>query len=229
MATILSLLLRPRFPQVRCLAYSSVSAIFSRELAEESEAFVASCTLGKDFFGRLNWHSAKKTRDQLLDVIRRSKASKSAILLSLVRPRRLDDLLYSPDEVPYDSDREDLKARLETLSKLEEHELDQTRMFMPGRIIYLEKTHTETTSNGCGVIQQNRAKYVATRLRDREQIQDVQITSRCILDHLPDYLMIKLRQALDRELTDYFNEKKHRLVVGSEPSQSGLPPQRVEV
>ena len=194
---------------MRCLAYSCVSAIFSRDLAEESKEFITSCSLGKDIFGRLSWHSAKKLRDQLLDVIRRSKASKGTIMMSLFRPKRLDELLYAPDEVPDEIERQELASRIARMGKAEDHLLDQTLMFMPGRIMYFEKTHTEVV-RGC-LRNTTRSTYAPTWINDREKIQEVQISSRLILDHMPDYLMKVLRQALDKELTEHLNRQKRVL------------------
>ncbi len=102
MASILTVLLRPRFPQIRCLAYSCVSGIFCRELAEEASEYITSCTLGKDIFGRLSWHSAKELREKLLDALRRSKANKATILMSIFRKNvSIDDLIYPPDNVRF--------------------------------------------------------------------------------------------------------------------------------
>ena len=184
MAAILSLLLRPRFPTVKCLSYSCVSAIFSRELAEESQEWITSCTVGKDIFGRLSWHSAKALRNQLLDVIRRSKASKPRILLSLLSRRGvpIDELIYPPDSVPDELPRRDLQARIDRLREQDDHDLDRTRMFMPGRIIYLEKTHTALRRGW--LRNYGHGEYTAVWLEDRAAIQEVQISSRLILDHM---------------------------------------------
>jgi hypothetical protein len=184
MAAIVSLLLRPRFPQVKCLAYSCVSAIFSRELAEESQEWINSCTLGKDIFGRLSWHSAKGLRDKLLDVIRRSKASKPTILLSLLKRKGvpIEDLIYASDEVPDELPRRAIATRLERLKVLDETDLDKTRMFMPGRIIYLEKTHTEVKRGW--IRNYSKSTYTPVWVEDRAAMQEVQISSRLILDHM---------------------------------------------
>ena len=184
MAAILSLLLRPRFPQIKCLAYSCVSAIFSKELAEESQEWITSCTLGKDIFGRLSWHSAKGLRDKLMDVIRRSKASKSKILLSVLSLKGvpIDQLIYPDDEVPDELPRRLIAERIARLNAVEETDLDKTRMFMPGRIIYLEKTHTEVKRGW--IRNYTKSSYSPVWVEDRAAMQEVQISSRLILDHM---------------------------------------------
>ena len=184
MASILSLLLRPRFPQIKCLAYSCVSAIFSRELAETSSEWIYSCNVGKDMFGRLSWHSARDLRDQLLDVLRRSKTSKAKIFYSLIRPRGvpIDELLYQRDEVPDDPIRNEIQQKIDSLKATKDHHLDHVHMYMPGRIMYFEKTHTEI-KRGC-LFSTVKCGYQPSWIEDRAEIQQILISTRLLLDHM---------------------------------------------
>lgn len=198
MAAILSLLLRSRFPQVQCLAYSCVSAIFSEQLAEESKEWITSCTVGKDIFGRLNWTSAKFMRDHLLDVLRRCKVSKEKVIRSIFwRKLVLDDLLYSPEEVPQaDSFRTDVQ---EHITRMQEQDLsnpiEKIPMYMPGRIIYMEKTQTEVQPGNC-CAPTTKSTYQGVWVEDRSQLKDVQISSRLLLDHMPDFVARVLEESL---------------------------------
>ena len=185
MASILTVLLRPRFPQVRCLAYSCVSGIFSRELAESAGEYITSITLGKDVFGRLSWSSAKQLREELLDVLRRSKANKAQILLAMFqRNVNIRDLIYAPSEVPDDLIRKEVQARIERFRVEDPNNiLDRIKMYMPGKIMYLEKTHTEVKSN-CFCTTRTKHNYSFVWILDRSEIQHVEISSRLILDHM---------------------------------------------
>jgi hypothetical protein len=72
-ASILSLMLRPRFPGLRCIAFSPPGCIFDRRLADASAAWISSPFVGKDMVPRSSWHNLVILRGQMLDVLRRSK------------------------------------------------------------------------------------------------------------------------------------------------------------
>ena len=186
MAAILTLLLRPRFHQVRCLGYSSVSAIFSRELAEQSVEWMNSCTLGKDVFGRLSWHSAKQLREELLDVLRRCKVNKAMVLLSLFK-RNVDinKLIFSPEDVPSnDPVREDVQKLIDQLKIEDENSiLDRVKMFMPGRILYIEKTHS-VSQHACFPWNKSKGSFTFKWILKRDEIQHIEVSSRMIRDHM---------------------------------------------
>jgi len=190
MASILSLLLRPRFPQVECLAYSCVSAIFSRRLADESAQWITSVTMGKDIFGRVSWHSAKALRDRMLDVLRRSKTNKQTVLLSLFFHHDMDSLLYPPDRVPDDAFRRDVLDKMKLLQREDaDSTLDTVRMFMPGRVLYLEKTHTTILGRRWLGGTRKHSSYAPVWVEDRAALQDVQVSTMLIADHMPGALL----------------------------------------
>lgn len=121
----------------------------------------------------------------MLDVLRRSKTSKFNIIYSLISPRKiaLKELLYAPDEVPDEPARRAILERIEQLKASHDPHLDSVRMYMPGKIIYFEKTHTEVTNKRC-FGSNKKGRYQPVWVHDRAEMQQVQLSSRLVLDHM---------------------------------------------
>ena len=80
-ACIFSILLRERYPDLRCFCYSPTGALLNEAAAEFTEDFVTSVTLGNDLVARLNVPNTHKLKDDLVRVIESSKKPKCRILL----------------------------------------------------------------------------------------------------------------------------------------------------
>ncbi len=110
-------------------------------------------------------------------------------------------------------ERKEIQARIERFRVEEDTRLDKYRMFMPGNIMYLEKTHTEVAKGCC--LNKTKSVYTPVWILDRSEIQDIQISSRLILDHMPDYLQSMMKAALEREITAHLNGAKRIMSAGS--------------
>lgn len=212
MAAILAVLLKEEFPQVRALGYASASAVSSKELSESCVDYVSSMTTGKDIFGRLSWWSLTNLRERVLNTLRRCKVNKFTILTSFFRPNfRARDYLYSEDEVPQDdSERKRVQEWIERFRDnfpvKQDPEasalllpIQRIPMFMPGKVFYLEKKQTELEQqpgNRRCCLPRKTFKYQATQVTDRAEMQNIQVTSRLILDHMPSHLVYAINQCL---------------------------------
>ena len=166
----------------------------------------------------------------MLDAIRRSKTNKFKILTSLIDPRGVPvrDLLYAPDEVPDEPARQAMQGRINRLKASQDDPLDKVRMFMPGRIVYFEKTHTEVIKRRI-ICSQSKSRYQPVWIHDRAEMQQVQLSSRLVLDHMyvfhdttiknkaltlifasnrPDFLLRVIQDSLNQELVRQVNMQK---------------------
>lgn len=92
-ASILSLLLKPTYNHIRCIAYSCPGCVFDLELANKTKEWIITPFLGKDLVVRANFQNLKLLRIQLLESIRKAKVDKLTIMKSLVKNTHADDLM----------------------------------------------------------------------------------------------------------------------------------------
>lgn len=80
-ASLLSVLLKPIYPDLKCFAYSNPS-VLSTHATPYCEDFIVSVVLGKDVVPRMTGTSASVLRDDLASVIRRCSLPKYRVLMS---------------------------------------------------------------------------------------------------------------------------------------------------
>lgn len=79
-AALLSLLLRPYFPRVRCYAFSPPGALVSPDLARVMEGWVTTVVVGKDMVPRMSLATLTGLLGELVDYTSRCKVSKNTLL-----------------------------------------------------------------------------------------------------------------------------------------------------
>lgn len=101
-ACILSILLREKYPNLRCFCYSPTGALLNEAAAEHTESFVTSVTLGKDLVARMNVPNTHQLKNDLVRVIEACEKPKCQVLfegcletLSTCFGGRLDELYSS--------------------------------------------------------------------------------------------------------------------------------------
>ena len=80
-ACIMSILLREKYPDLRCFCYSPTGSLLNEAAAIFTEDFVTSVTLGEDLVARLNVPNTHKLKDDLVRVIESCHKPKCRILL----------------------------------------------------------------------------------------------------------------------------------------------------
>lgn len=104
-ATLLAVLLRPRFPSCRAVVFSPPAAVTTAECAASLSGFVTSVALGNDIIPRASELALRRLRDDLLAALAASKKCKAAItarsLFSCIAPTltRAGALLYGAEEI----------------------------------------------------------------------------------------------------------------------------------
>lgn len=79
-ACIFSMLLKERYPDLRCFCYSPTGALLNEAAAEFTEEFVTSLVLGQDVISRLNVPNTHKLKEDLVRVIESCRKPKCRIL-----------------------------------------------------------------------------------------------------------------------------------------------------
>lgn len=80
-ACVFSILLRERYPDVRCFCYSPTGALLNEAAAVFTEDFVTSVTLGMDLVARLNVPNTHRLKEDLVRVIESCRKPKCRILM----------------------------------------------------------------------------------------------------------------------------------------------------
>lgn len=80
-ACVFSILLKERYPDIRCFCYSPTGSLLNEAAAIFTEDFVTSVILGKDLVARLNVRNTHKLKDDLVRVIEQCRKPKCRILL----------------------------------------------------------------------------------------------------------------------------------------------------
>jgi sn1-specific diacylglycerol lipase len=79
-ALALGFMLRQRYPNLRCLLYSPPGGLVTHRLAKSCTNFVTSFILDSEIVPRLSLQNMERLRDEILDLIQRTKVSKAAVV-----------------------------------------------------------------------------------------------------------------------------------------------------
>ena len=140
-AAILSLMLRSRFPDHKCFCYEPPGCIFSPGIAKQDN--VVSFVLGSDIVPRLSLQSLENLRNDVLEMILRTKVPKKDVFSKFRRVATEasdSSLTFSRDETPSCQFRDQLNA-FKSFEQARKAELgEEVALVTPGQIIHLVKT-----------------------------------------------------------------------------------------
>jgi len=139
-ATLLSLMLRREYPQLKCLAYSPPGGLVTIKTATYCKSFLTSYVLNNDMVIRLSVDSMETLRNDTLDLISRMKVNKMKILKSISKVKHN----FSEDELLFDSQHIPRSKFVEQVEKYKEvqEQIKRKRgrigvkLFPPGRIVH---------------------------------------------------------------------------------------------
>eukprot|EP00934_Nitzschia_sp_Nitz4_P008060 Nitzschia sp. Nitz4//scaffold54_size114964//70057//72567//NITZ4_003857-RA/size114964-augustus-gene-0.20-mRNA-1//-1//CDS//3329554369//8050//frame0 len=197
-AAMVSLLLRPKYPGLSCLAFSSPGSVFSENLADECSAWVTSFVVDNDIVPRLNVQSLEDLRDNVLRMIVRIQIPKYEVWK--IHARRTqdrstlteenNDILCSEDEIMDSPFKQRVERFLEYQTRLRARD-DSPAMiplYPPGRLIQLVLVSDgKISSNREASFEQpdTETKQYVPRWVHRSDIQEIVISSHLFLDHEP--------------------------------------------
>ncbi|KAL7535880.1 hypothetical protein ACHAXR_012207 [Thalassiosira sp. AJA248-18] len=177
-ATILSLMLRPKFPSLTCYAYCPPGAIVDDEMAKYCEEFITNFVRQDDMIPRISQKSLESGRDQFLNVISRIKVPKIELFFDVRNPcpdsalsARNANVLRAEEDVSQDSDFYEQLARF----RAERNEnpltaLNSANLYIAGKIVHLVDTKGDRA-------------YVAYWANRHDDFNQVIISKRMISDH----------------------------------------------
>uniref|UniRef100_G1QQP5 Diacylglycerol lipase-alpha n=1 Tax=Nomascus leucogenys TaxID=61853 RepID=G1QQP5_NOMLE len=152
-AAILSFLLRPQYPTLKCFAYSPPGGLLSEDAMEYSKEFVTAVVLGKDLVPRIGLSQLEGFRRQLLDVLQRSTKPKWRIIVGATK-------CIPKSELP-----EEVEVTTLASTRLWTHPSDltialsaSTPLYPPGRIIHVVHNHP---AEQCCCCEQEEPTYFA--------------------------------------------------------------------
>uniref|UniRef100_M4BZT1 sn-1-specific diacylglycerol lipase n=1 Tax=Hyaloperonospora arabidopsidis (strain Emoy2) TaxID=559515 RepID=M4BZT1_HYAAE len=219
-AVLLAVLLRSKYPQLRCFAYSPPGCTMSPGLAARCAAFTVSVVVGDDIIARSSIISAEILRDNVLDLIGRSKVSKATILRQVISWRNPDELLHGSldDHSAFDDEgagsdaarvRSPFIAHLSSyrtmLQRIQESEPIH-EMTIPGRVVHLKRVVDAKEVAGCWVCCRPGGGGICCTARTHYrfgwavegQFKQIRIGRTMLDDHFPDKVHYVLQDCVER-------------------------------
>ncbi|XP_051476747.1 diacylglycerol lipase-alpha isoform X3 [Apus apus] len=216
-AAILSFLLRPQYPSLKCFAYSPPGGLLSEDAMEYSKEFVTAVVLGKDLVPRIGLSQLEGFRRQLLDVLQRSNKPKWRIIVGATK-------CIPKSELP-----EEMEENSVTSNRLWTHPSDltialsaSTPLYPPGRIIHVVHNHP---AEQCCCCEQEDPTYFAI-WGDNKAFNEVIISPAMLHEHLPYVVMEGLNKVLEN-----YNKGKTALLSAAKvmvsPTEVDLTPELI--
>ncbi|XP_027751378.1 sn1-specific diacylglycerol lipase alpha isoform X2 [Empidonax traillii] len=216
-AAILSFLLRPQYPSLKCFAYSPPGGLLSEDAMEYSKEFVTAVVLGKDLVPRIGLSQLEGFRRQLLDVLQRSTKPKWRIIVGATKCIPKSELPEETEENSAPSNRlwahpSDLTIALSA----------STPLYPPGRIIHVVHNHP---AEQCCCCEQEDPTYFAI-WGDNKAFNEVIISPAMLHEHLPYVVMEGLNKVLEN-----YNKGKTALLSAAKvmvsPTEVDLTPELI--
>ncbi|GMF23255.1 unnamed protein product [Phytophthora lilii] len=219
-AVLLSVMLRPKYPQLRCFAFSPPGCTMSPGLAARCASFTYAVVVGDDIIARSSLTSAEALRDHVLDLIGRSKVNKAAILRQVISWRNPDELLHRGSDEhsafddtgdgsdsgrvssPFIAHLSNYRTMLQRIQESEPiHELT-----IPGRVVHLKRVVRAKGAAGCWVCCRPGGGGICCTARTNYrfawaaegQFSKIRIGRTMLDDHFPDKVHFVLQDCVKR-------------------------------
>ncbi|XP_044534920.1 diacylglycerol lipase-beta [Gracilinanus agilis] len=206
-ASLLAIMLKNSYPEVKCYAFSPPRGLLSKSLSEYSKSFIISLVLGKDVIPRLSVTNLEDLKRRILRVIAHCNKPKYKILL---RGCWYELFGGDPDNFPTElegGNQEDLTQPLLGEQSLlihgspsynffddspRESPTRYPHLYPPGRIIHLVEDDCSGRSCCCST-----SRYSA-RWATEAEFSKILIGPKMLTDHMPDILI----RALDHVVSE---------------------------
>jgi sn1-specific diacylglycerol lipase len=220
-STLLSYMLKQKFPTLRCINYSPPGCSLTWKMATQCKEWCTSCVLDSDLVPRLTVESIERLRDEILDLIGRIKVPKSVVAqrftentfrlcndnydIEGVYTDDMVDILFNPDEVPETEYQQQLRRFREIQIERRRHRgtTRSIQLYPPGRILHLVKTG-EKRSCTAGLAKvitccttNIGSSYVPIWV-DNDDLNEIVVGPRMGTDHFPN----RIRSILDEIAAD---------------------------
>lgn len=203
-AAILSIMLKPKFPDVKGLCFSPPGCVLSRHLAESSKDFLTSYILDADIVPRLSQESMENLRDDVLEMIARIKVTKRhAVIASRGRGEEsIDDLLYAKKSIPPSKFLDELtEFRKRYADRKEGRTMANVRLVPPGNLVHMVKTGFTTKAKHpcCGYGSNAAHNAYKARWIEASDLNEIIISAHLLDDHNPLNVLEELENIAKEE------------------------------
>jgi len=202
-AAILSVLLRPKYPNLRCLAFSPPGCVMSENLADDVASFTTAYVVNDDIVARTSIEGFEELRDSILEMIYRIKIPKHMVtkVSKYYDNTTVDGLSKAINHILYDKDDtkdSKFKQNIEEFQKLqkglkEKNKENYIKLCPPGNIIQLFRTAAAGQSEYLSTNIEEMGQYTA-RWANRIDFEKINISSHLISDHNSTGVKFKLEQ-----------------------------------
>ena len=208
-AAILSILLRPQYPDLRCLAFSPPGCVLSLNLVEESTRWTTSYILDADIVPRLSIEAFEGLRNSLLEMICRIKIPKYQVLSyrrkgfkNLSRlSESVTNTLCRKEEIKESKFKQQVDAFYEFQASEKSKNISHyIKMGIPGRIIQLYRIQSWSAFSqvsfslpGSFESTERKNSRYAARWAKQEDFQNAIISSHLLTDHDPIAVKVELQ------------------------------------
>lgn len=215
-AAILSVMLRPSYPNLRCLSFSPPGCVFSENLSEESSAWITSFAVDSDLIPRISKESVEALRNDVLDMIARIKVPKYQVfkLQSLKKANHTETSLHDANDAilcdEFENDTSEFRQQLNKFYAFQDElkRKDSSKyiqLFLPGEVVQLfgagRRTSSPQANNseefGRGPAVSNNT-YTA-RFAKRKDFERIILSSHLMWDHDP----VKVTRSLQEVASDF--------------------------
>lgn len=197
-ASLLAILLRSSFPNLRCYAFSPPGGLLSKALADYSKDFVLSVVLGKDLVPRLSFPNMEDLKRRILKMVSNCHKPKYRILLQGCwyevfggepddSPTELEQRLEEELSQPLLGEESLLVRHSSSYQSLASddspvHAAAHLPLFLPGRVLYI--TEDGPSRRSCFTQARYRAEWSS-----ETSFRNILISPRMIADHMPDAML----------------------------------------
>jgi sn1-specific diacylglycerol lipase len=219
-ASILSVLLHPQYPNLRCLAFSPPGCTMSENLAEAVSEHTYSYIVDDDIIARMSIEGFEELRDSVLDMICRVKipkyqvgrqAKKHDLLTAEGVSQSINETLYDAEKIKNSAFKEQVEEFWSFQAKLRD-ERNYVKLCLPGSIVHLFRTRINQSSIrmfDVGMLvgasedhrksdsEQNseQSRRYTARWANRKDFEKIEISSHMLLDHSPIVVKNRIQAA----------------------------------
>lgn len=186
-ASVLAILLRDKYPNLFCYAFSPPGATLSYDATKYAEDFVLSIVIGKDMIARMSLNNLKDLRDRVMFIVSRTQTPKWKILRRCVWRSTMCCCIgptKSKQDTSQDSDIEKIEKKFNGFAKRTSNTPD---FYPPGRILHLAKV--KSMKGHCF----HKERVFEPFWSSSTDFEEILISSLMWADHMPDFVLKVLK------------------------------------
>jgi len=148
-AALVAIMLRPKYPNIRCLCYGPPGALVSQNMALKCREFITTFIAGNDLVPSLDLDNMELLRNEVIELVARTKVPKHMALRKCCSaPKDLDasvaniinQILYDKDKIPVSDYKKQMERFVEHQEKRQhDRGLARVTLYPPGRIIHVKQ------------------------------------------------------------------------------------------